>query len=78
MAEWFKLQTPIFTHRRGAQLLLYNESGSVTQELQGPLAEQLIEALDMTESDRIFIKGTIDKQGQFVVNKETLTRDVKF
>ena len=76
--QWWKIQTPVFAHSGEPQILLYNQSGDITQELVGELADKLIRHLGMEYgSDKRFIRGLIS-DGQFMVDKGSLTREEKF
>ena len=75
-AQWFKIQTPL--NRPEMVVLLYNESRDVMLQLDGPLADELITALDMSPiGDRLYVMAIIKRGKDFIVNKDTITRKDK-
>lgn len=76
MARWFKAQTPVYTTEESMQVLIYNADRSFMEQIEGKVADKIITALNMTPmGDKVYFKGTINKQGKLVVNKDTITRD---
>ena len=73
----FKLQTPVMNN--GAiMVLVYDEAREFQAQITGHFAEQLIYGLNLKPvGDRVYVEGLIDKQGQLIVNKGTLTREAQ-
>lgn len=77
--EWFKLQTPVFTSTPDVtQVLLQNRDRSVYSEVQGTFAQQLIDGLKMKpRGDKLYVRAIIDEAGQFIADRDTVTRKDK-
>ena len=77
----FKLQTPIKSGGLNSvdpMVLVYDEAREFQSQIIGDFAAHLIDGLGMKPvGDRVYVEGLIDKQGQFIVNKDTLTREAQ-
>lgn len=72
--KWLKVQTDAMRQ----SVLVYNHDQSIFAQVGGMVAEAIIDKLQLGMLDKVYIKGTIDAQGQLVVNADTMTREEQF
>ena len=74
----YKFQTPLHGLESVPEVLLYDKTRDDFHQLTGKHAREIIEGLGMAYTfDKCYCDGLIDKNGQLILNTDTLTREVQ-